>query len=76
MTRYQNVRQLPVSEMPAVQLARYRRALVSSLRRCREEQPRYQETRACLADVLAEERARTVADRASGNTLLVPRIRM
>jgi hypothetical protein len=36
-------RQLPLPEMSAAQLARYRRALVRSLRRCREEQPQYQE---------------------------------
>ena len=36
-------RQLPLPEMSAAQLARYRRALVRYLRRCREEQPQYQE---------------------------------
>ena len=35
-------RQLPLPEMSAAQLARYRRALVRYLRRCREEQPQYQ----------------------------------
>lgn len=76
MTRHGNAGQLPLSEMSAAQLARYHRALVSSLRRCREEQPRYQERRAFLADVLAEERARRLAGRTSGDTLLVPRIRL
>jgi uncharacterized protein YfaQ (DUF2300 family) len=75
MSRYWNVRQMPVSEMSAAQLAHYHRALVSSLKRCREEWPRYQEMRTCLADVLAEERARRLAARASTNTL-VPRIRV
>src|SRR6266702_5323441 len=73
MTGYDDVRQLPLSEMSAAQLARYHRMLVSSLRRCREEQPWYREMRACLAEVLAEERARRLAGRASANTLLVPR---
>ncbi len=35
-------RQLPLPEMSAAQLARYRRALVHYLRRRREEQPQYQ----------------------------------
>ncbi len=35
-------RQLPLPEMSAAQLARYRRALVHYLRRRREEQPHYQ----------------------------------
>ena len=76
MTRHGNAGQLPVPEMSAAQLARYHQVLVSSLRRCREEQPRYRQIRACLADVLAEERARRLADRASASTLLVPRIRL
>ena len=76
MTRYGNAGQLSVSEMSAAQLARYHRVLLSSLRRCREEQLRYQETRACLTDVLAEERARRLAGHASESTLRVPRIRL
>ena len=76
MTFYGSVRQLTVSDMSAAQLARYHRLLVSSLLRCREEHPRYRQMRACLGDVLAEERARRLADRASANALLVPRIRL
>jgi hypothetical protein len=66
-------RELPIPEMSAAQLARYRRALVRYLRRCRKESPRYGETRACLADVIAEEQERRLSDRASGITQ-VPRI--
>ena len=62
--------------MSAPQLARYRRALVHYLRRCREEQPQYREMRACLSDVMAEEQARRLTDRTSGIALLVSRIRM
>jgi hypothetical protein len=62
--------------MSAAQLARYRRALVRYLKRCREEPPQYREMRTCLADVMAEEQARGLTDPASGITLLVPRIRM
>ena len=76
MTRHGNAGQLPVPEMPAAQLARYHQVLVSSLRRCREEQPRYRQMRACLAEVLAGERARRLAGRTSATTLLVPRIRL
>ncbi len=69
-------RELPMPEMSAAQLARYRRALVHYLKRCRQEQPRYTEMRASLADVMAEEQARKQTDQASGIRLLVPRIRM
>ena len=69
-------RELPLPEMSAAQLARYRRALVHYLKRCREEQPQYREMQAYLADVLTEEQARRQTDYASGITLLVPRIRM
>ena len=55
---------LPLPEMSAAQLARYRRALVRYLRRCRTEQPQYREMRACLADVMAEEQARRLTDHA------------
>jgi len=51
--------------MSAAQHSRYRRALVHYLKRCRQEQPRYRELRACLADVMAEEQARRLAERAS-----------
>ena len=47
-------RQLPLPEMSAAQLARYRRTLVRYFSRCREEQPQYQEMPGCLADVMAE----------------------
>ena len=69
-------RQLPLPEMSAAQPARYRRALVRYLRRCREDQPQRQEMRGCLADVIAEEHARRLTGRTSGTTLAVPRIRM
>jgi hypothetical protein len=62
--------------MSAAQLARYRRTLVRYLRGVREDQPQYQQMRACLAGVMAEEQARRLTDRASGTTMLVPRIRM
>jgi hypothetical protein len=62
--------------MSAAQLARYRGALVRYLRRCRQKRPQCREMRACLADVMAEEQARRLTDRASGTRLLVPRIRM
>ncbi len=58
--------------MSAAQLARYRRALVHYLKRCRQDQPRYREMRSCLAGVMAEEQARRPTDHASGTTLLVP----
>jgi hypothetical protein len=62
--------------MPAAQLSSYRRALIRYLKRCRQESPRHTETRARLAEVMAEEQARKQIDRASGITLLVPRIHM
>ncbi len=51
-------------------------ALVRLLRRCPEESPRYEQARALLAAVMAEEQARRLTGRASGITLTVPRIRM
>jgi hypothetical protein len=38
-------RQLPLPEMSAAQLARYHRALVRYLQRCRKDQPQRQEMR-------------------------------
>ena len=69
-------RQLPLPEMSAAQLARYRRALVRYLSRCREEQPQYQEMHDCLADVMAEKQTRRLTNRTSGTTLVVPCICM
>jgi len=69
-------RKLPVAEMSGAELSAYRRALVRYLRRCPQDEPRYGETRACLAEVIAEEQARRVINCASGITLTVPRIRL
>jgi hypothetical protein len=69
-------RQLPLPEMSAAQLARYRRALVRYFSRCREEQPQHQEMPSCPADVMAEKQTRRLTDRTNGTTLVVPRIRM
>lgn len=69
-------RKLPVSQMPAAELSRYRRELVRYLRRCPQDEPRYREQRACLAEVLAEEAARRVINRASDISFLVPPVRL
>jgi hypothetical protein len=62
--------------MSGTQLFVYRQALVRYLKRCAEDDPRYQKQRGCLAEVMAEERARRLADSASGITLIVPRIHL
>ncbi len=69
-------RKLPVSEMSVAELSGYRRALVRYLRRCPQDEPRYAEQRACLAEVMAEEQARRTINCASGITLIVPRVRL
>jgi hypothetical protein len=69
-------RTLPISEMSAAQIAIYRRAIVHYLKYCSADDPRYQEQRDCLAEVMAEERARRLAGNASGMTLSVPRIHL
>jgi hypothetical protein len=66
---------LPVADMSAAQLARYRQTLVRYLRRSEQQPPQHRKMRACLAEVMAEEQARRLADRV-GAVLLVPRIRM
>jgi hypothetical protein len=60
MTRIPPDQEISVSEMSGTQLYNYRRALVRHLRdrRCGTDNPRYQEQRNRLAEVLAEEQAR------------------
>jgi hypothetical protein len=69
-------RRLPLSEMTSVGLKSYRRALLGYLRHCAKHAPWYEEQRACLAAVMAEERERRLADSASGSTFMVARIHL
>jgi hypothetical protein len=69
-------RTLPISEMSGAQISIYRRALVRYLKHCAADDPRCQGQRDCLAEVMAEERARRLAESASGMTLAVPRIHL
>ena len=69
-------RKLPVSQMSAAELTRYRRALVRYLRRCPQDEPRYEQQSTCLAEVMAEEAARRVINRAGDISFLVPRVRL
>jgi hypothetical protein len=69
-------RKLPLSEMTSAGLKSYHRALLGYLRHCAKHAPWYEEQRACLAEVMAEERERRLADSASGSTFTVARIHL
>lgn len=69
-------RKQPIEAMSSAELSRYRRALVHYLKRCPQDEPRHEEQRACLAEVMAEEQARRLINCAGGITLTVPRIRL
>ncbi len=69
-------RNLSIGQMSGAELSRCRRALVRYLKRCPEDDHRYGEMRACLAEVMAEEQVRRLTDNSSRITPAVPRVRL